>query len=216
MTRAKTRAKIAARFLVTTLAGYLLGSVPSGVLVGRARGMDPRARGSRKTGATNVLRTLGPGAAALVAALDVGKGAAAVLLPRHLVLRDQPDLAPWAEAASGVAALVGHNHSIFIRFTGGRGVLTGAGAMAVMSPGAWLCGFVAAALPIALTRYVSLGSIAGAAASPVADLVLVLRGRDSVPHLLFLALGGGYVILAHRDNIQRLLDGTERKLGQCG
>jgi glycerol-3-phosphate acyltransferase PlsY len=208
--------RIVARVLASVACGYLLGAVPSGVLVGRARGVDPRARGSGKTGATNVLRTLGPGAAGLVAALDVGKGAAAVLLPRHLWLRDEPALTPWGEAAAGVAALVGHNHSIFIRFGGGRGVLTGAGAMAVMSPVAWLCGFAAAMLPIALTRYVSLGSITGAAVSPVADLVLVLRGRDSLPHLLFLALGGGYVILAHRDNIRRLRDGTERKLGQRG
>lgn len=208
--------EVAARFFATALSGYLLGSVPSGVLVGRTRGVDPRARGSGKTGATNVLRTLGPGAAVLVAALDVGKGAAAALLPRHLYLRDWPALAPWGEAVGGVAALVGHNHSIFIRFTGGRGVLTGAGAMAVMSPVAWLCGFVTAAVPIALTRYVSLGSIAGAAASPLADLVLVVRGRDSVAHLVFLALAGGSVIVAHRDNIRRLLDGTERKLGQRG
>lgn len=208
--------EVAARFFATALSGYLLGSLPSGVLVGWTRGVDPRARGSGKTGATNVLRTLGPGAAVLVAALDVGKGAAAALLPRHLYLRDQPELAPWGEAVGGVAALVGHNHSIFIRFTGGRGVLTGAGAMAVMSPVAWLCGFVTAAVPIALTRYVSLGSIAGAAASPLADLVLVVRGRDSVAHLVFLALAGGSVIVAHRDNIRRLLDGTERKLGQRG
>lgn len=205
---------VISRFLATALSGYLLGSLPSGVLVGRAFGVDPRSYGSGKTGATNILRTLGPGPAAVVAALDVGKGAAATLLPRHLYLRDDPDLAPWGEALGGAAAMLGHNYSVFIKFTGGRGVLTGAGAMAVMSPLAWLCGLVAAMLPIAITRYVSLGSMLGAVASPAVDLVLVLRGRDSLPHLLFLALGGGFVIVSHKDNIQRLLNGTERKLGQ--
>jgi acyl phosphate:glycerol-3-phosphate acyltransferase len=206
--------RVAPRCAAAALAGYLLGSLPSGVLVGRAFGADPRQHGSKRTGATNVLRTLGPGPAALVALLDISKGAAAVLFARALWSRGLPRLVPSAEALAGSAALLGHNFSVFIRFTGGRGVLTTVGATAVMSPIAWLSGLIATAVPIALTRYVSLGSITGAAASPVADLVLVLRGRDSLPHLLFLTLAGGFVIYAHRDNIARLLNGTERRLGQ--
>jgi glycerol-3-phosphate acyltransferase PlsY len=183
------------------------------VLVGRALGADPRLHGSKRTGATNVLRTLGPGPAALVAALDVGKGMAAVLVGR-LMSRGTPQLAPVADALAGAAALLGHNHSVFIRFGGGRGVLTGAGAMAIMSPIVWISAATVTIIPIALTRYVSLGSVVGAAASPIADLVLVRRGRDSLPHLAYFVAGGAFVIYAHRDNIERLLNGTERKLGQ--
>ncbi len=126
--------RVAPRYAAAALAGYLLGSLPSGVLVGRAFGADPRQHGSKRTGATNVLRTLGPGPAALVALLDISKGAAAVLFARALWSRGLPRLAPSAEALAGSAALLGHNFSVFIRFTGGRGVLTTVGATAVMSP----------------------------------------------------------------------------------
>lgn len=206
------------------IAGYLLGSIPSGVLIGKLFGnKDPRDYGSRKTGATNVLRTVGPGAAALVVLLDVGKGVAAVLLARALL--SFPDGAhvfgaygtSWqtiAEALAALAALLGHNYSVFIGFKGGRGVLTGAGAVLAMSWAAWLVGFIAAATPIALTRYVSLGSILGAAASPIAGFVLMLTGHASLPQVVFMALGGAFVIVSHTDNIKRLLSGTERKLGQ--
>ncbi len=205
--------------------GYGLGAIPNGVLVGKLCGnKDPRQYGSGKTGATNVLRTVGPGPAALVVLLDIGKGAAAILGARYAFAHTPagrqyigPYHTSWqavAEAVAGLAALVGHNYSIFIGFKGGRGVLTGAGAILVMQPVAWLAGFVCALTPIAVTRYVSLGSICGAIACPVADLVLTLRGRDSLPHLIFMALGGGFVIAAHGDNIKRLLSGTERKLGQ--
>ncbi|MGZ3679672.1 MAG: glycerol-3-phosphate 1-O-acyltransferase PlsY [Ktedonobacterales bacterium] len=209
--------KILLRLLGVGIAGYLLGSVPNGVLIGKVYGVDPRTKGSQRTGATNVLRLLGRGPAVAVAALDAGKGAASVYLARSLFTQGHPELkcyADWADAVGTLTALVGHNHSIFIRFKGGRGVLTGAGAMAMMSPIAWACACIAAVVPIAVTRYVSLGSIMGAAAAPAADLVLVLRCRDSAAHLLGLALGGGYVIYSHKDNIQRLLNGTERKLGE--
>jgi glycerol-3-phosphate acyltransferase PlsY len=209
--------KLLPRLIGVGIGGYLLGSVPNGVLIGKAYGVDPRTIGSQRTGATNVLRILGLGPAAIVAALDAGKGAAAVYLARGLFSLGEPELqrhTDWAEALGTLAALVGHNHSIFIRFKGGRGVLTGAGAMAMISPAAFLCGWVAAVVPIALTRYVSLGSMLGAAAGPAADLLLVLRGRDTVAHFLGLALGGGYIIYSHKDNIERLLNGTERKLGE--
>lgn len=205
------------RLLGVGIVGYLLGSIPSGVVIGKAYGVDPRTKGSQRTGATNVLRLLGRGPAIAVAALDAGKGVASVYLARNLFSLGQPELkiyADWADAVGTLTALLGHNHSIFIRFKGGRGVLTGTGAMAMMSPAAFVCAGIAGAIPIAVTRYVSLGSITGSAVAPVADLVLVVRGWDSVAHLLGLALGGGYVIYSHKDNIQRLLNGTERKLGE--
>jgi glycerol-3-phosphate acyltransferase PlsY len=210
--------------LATIVAGYLLGSIPSGVLVGKLFGnKDPRDYGSGKTGATNVLRTVGPGAAALVVLLDAGKGAAAVLLARGLL--SFPDGTrvfgaygtSWqtvAEAVAALAALLGHNYSVFIGFKGGRGVLTGAGTILVMNWIAWLVGFIAAAVPIAITRYVSLGSILGAAACPIAGFVLMLTGHAALPQVVYMALGGAFVIVSHADNIKRLLSGTERKLGQ--
>jgi len=203
------------RFIATALAAYLLGSIPTGVLAGKFFGdRDPRATGSGKTGATNVLRTLGPGPAAVVVLVDVAKGAAAVLLARYVFFGGQPELRDYAEALAGFAAIIGHNYSVYIRFTGGRGVLTGAGAMLVMSPFATLIGFICAMIPIAITRYVSLGSILGAIGSIATALALLLTNHDSLPHFLFILVGGAIIILSHRDNIERLLKGTERKLGQ--
>lgn len=221
---------VIARYIGAALVGYLCGSLPSGVLVGKFFGnVDPRQSGSGKTGATNVLRTLGPGAAILVGLTDLAKGVVPVLLARYVIFPSQPtffpidsaarDLALWAESIAGIAALVGHNHSIFIRFTGGRGVATGAGVIVAMQPWALAVGFVGFALPIAITRYVSLGSMIGSAACAVADAVFVAAPKsfpihDVYQHLAFMVVGAAYVIYSHRDNITRLRDGTERKIGR--
>ena len=208
--------EVVLRMCGAALAGYLLGSVPFGVLAGRFFGdRDPREYGSGKTGATNVLRTLGRGPAAFVLIGDVLKGVLAVLLARLVLFggHTDPNLQGAAEAVAGFCAIIGHNYSIFIRFKGGRGVLTGAGAMVVMSPFATLIGFFCAFIPIAITRYVSLGSILGATGSVVTEFVLLLTHHDSLPHFIFILVGGLIVIVSHRDNIDRLLKGTERKLG---
>ena len=123
--------EIIARYAAAAIVGYLVGSIPNGVLIGKLFGnRDPRAHGSGKTGTTNVLRTLGVGPAALVASLDIAKGVAAVLLARFVFFPLQPGATAttqaWAEAIAGLAAILGHNYSIFIRFSGGRGVATGA------------------------------------------------------------------------------------------
>ena len=119
--------------------GYLLGAIPFGLLMGRlTRGIDIRAYGSHRTGATNALRTLGAGPAAIVFALDIGKGVAAVLIARFLLPADSASVTEWAAAAAGFAAIVGHNWSLFIRFTGGRGVSTSTGALGAMAPWALL------------------------------------------------------------------------------
>jgi glycerol-3-phosphate acyltransferase PlsY len=193
------------------IVGYGFGSVPSGVLVGRIAGFgDPRARGSGKTGATNILRTMGPGAAVAVAASDILKGAIPVLLARSVIFPGQP----WAEVLAGMAAIVGHNYSIFIRFAGGRGVATGTGASLAIQPVVALLGTIFFVVPIILTRYVSLGSIVAAASLPVIDAIFVATGRDSFPHLVFYVFTAAFVIYSHHDNVARLLAGTERKLGQ--
>jgi len=209
------------RFLVALALGYLLGSIPSGVIVSRLFGnVDPRTQGSGKTGATNVMRTLGTGPAVLVAVMDILKGVAAILLTRFLVYplgadanAAQHNLQATAEALAGFGALLGHNFSIFLRFTGGRGVAVGAGAIFAVTPIAGLLSVIAMAIPIAITRYVSLGSILGAAVAGISALILALTGHDYLPHAIFAMVGGGFVIFSHRDNIERLLSGTERRIG---
>ncbi len=217
------------RFVASILAAYLVGGIPNGVLVGKLAGdVDVRAHGSGKTGATNVLRTLGPGAAAAVVVGDVLKGAIAVLLARYVffsttfpsplhsagAISALHAYAPWAEALAGLAAVLGHTYSIYIKFTGGRGVLTGGGALVVISPIATLVGLIVGIVPIALTRYVSLGSILGAASVPITELALFVTGHAALPSLVYALLGAIYIIILHRDNIERLLSGTERRLGE--
>lgn len=200
-------------FLLAALLGYLLGAIPFGLLVGRlTRGIDLREYGSHRTGATNALRTLGLRAAALVFLLDVGKGVAAVVLSRVL-LADAPQV-EWAAAVAGFAAIVGHNWSVFIRFTGGRGVATSAGALGAMSP--WTILLLA---PIVVgiiwrSRYVSLGSVTGGLLAPVITAVLWALGAATLPAIAYAAASGLLVTVAHADNIARLRAGTERKIGQ--
>ena len=199
--------------VLAALLGYLLGAIPFGLVIGRlTRGIDLREHGSHRTGATNALRTLGLRAAALVFVLDVAKGVAAVLVARALFAGDP--LVEWAGAVAGFAAIVGHNWSVFIGFTGGRGVATSAGALGAMS--LWT---VLVLVPIVVgiiwrTRYVSLGSITGALLAPVMTAVFWALGTASVPAIAY-ALGSGLLVTAaHFDNIARLRAGTERRIGQ--
>ncbi len=200
-------------FVLAILIGYLLGAIPFGLLIGRlTKGVDLRDYGSHRTGATNALRTLGARAAGAVFALDVGKGVAAVLLTRF-VFGSDPGV-EWAAAAAGLAAVVGHNWSVFIGFTGGRGVATSAGALGAMSPLTIL--FL---VPIVFgimwrSRYVSLGSIAGGLLAPIITAGLLAAGLATLPALAYAAASGLLVTSAHADNIGRLRAGTERKIGQ--
>lgn len=218
--RPMSSAEVIARLLGAGLAGYLVGSLPSGVIVSRIVGNDdPRVHGSGKTGATNVLRTVGVGPAVAVALFDLAKGVAAILVARYVLfpsnagLATNVDVRGFAEALAGFAAILGHNRSIFIRFTGGRGVLTGAGIMLAVSPAAMLIAVIAGIVPIMFTRYVSLGSVMGAFTGGLVGLIFWLTGHLSFPHGLILVVGATVIIASHRDNIERLLSGTERKLG---
>ncbi len=208
------------RLILTAIIGYLAGAFPSGVIVGKVRGVDVLAQGSGHTGATNVLRTAGGKAAAAVVILDIAKGAIAVLLARYLIFPPSAnpaglDLAPWAELVAGVASILGHNYSLFLHFKGGRGVATGGGVALAMNPLVIAIALPLGALPVVFTRYVSLGSITAAAVCPLAELIFVLTGLDPKwAHFTFMLIGGIIIIASHHDNIQRLLNGTERKLGQ--
>jgi glycerol-3-phosphate acyltransferase PlsY len=201
--------------VLASLIGYLLGAIPFGLLMGRVtRGIDIREYGSHRTGATNALRTLGTGPAALVFILDVAKGVAAVLIARFILPADTPALHVWAAAAAGGAASVGHYWSVFIRFTGGRGVATSTGGLGGMAPWALLVMAPVVFLVIWRSRYVSLGSVSGAVISPVVVGILAVVGAATLQAFVYALIAGLLVTTSHADNIARLRAGTERKIGQ--
>jgi acyl phosphate:glycerol-3-phosphate acyltransferase len=180
---------------------YLLGSVPSGYLAGRARGVDIRTVGSRNVGATNVFRTLGKPIGIAVMVLDIAKGIVAVVVAR--ILTDDP----WPLVAAG-AAVLGHVYPVWLRFKGGKGVAVGGGVAIGLVPWVALALVPVWVLLVALTRYVSLASIvvAGAFAPTV---WLFGYGRSAV---IFAAVVGAAVIVRHRANIVRLVRGEELRL----
>ena len=185
------------------IAGYLAGSVPFAFLLARRRGVDVRVSGSGNVGAANVMRTTGTGRAVLVMALDVAKGAAAVLAVQ--LSASDPPLA----ALTGAAAVVGHIYPVWLRFHGGKGVAVAAGVFTVLSPGAMAIAVSLFAITVWLTRYVSLASIAATVALPPAAW-----WSGAPPAVVFAAAAtGGLILFRHRANLARLRDGTERKVG---
>lgn len=198
--------------LLSAVLGYLLGATPWGVIVGRLRGVDPRTGGSGRTGATNAMRMLGTGLAAVVLLADVAKGALAVLLGGWLATAAGGAEA-WGAALGGVAAVIGHVRSVFIGFSGGRGVATGAGAMLVLAPLTLLLALPVLMLAVWRTRFVSLGSILAALTAALVAVGLAAMGAIGVEALVAAVLVAAVVIAAHADNIDRLRAGTERRLG---
>jgi len=193
--------------VVAVVVGYLVGAVPSGVLIGRLRGVDPRDSGSGRTGTTNAIRALGLRWAAAVAVMDVAKGIVAVIVGNAL------GADPWCGALAGVAAVVGHVRSLFIGFHGGRGVATGAGAMLVLAPLAVLVALPEFAIILWATRLVSLGSISASITVAIVTAALFLVGWVGVEAVVASVLIALVVLLAHADNIRRILAGTERRIG---
>jgi glycerol-3-phosphate acyltransferase PlsY len=194
-------------------AAYLVGSIPTGYLAGRLlKGIDIRQHGSGSTGATNVLRTLGKGPALAVLLVDVLKGVAAILLARWLFpwLQAPAAWVPWAVCLCGLAVLLGHSRSIWLRFTGGKSAATGLGVLLTLS---WPVGVGAAVVfvaMLALVRIVSLSSMLAA----LTAIALVHILPEPVAFRLLVIAGGLYVIALHRANIARLLAGTEPKVGR--
>jgi glycerol-3-phosphate acyltransferase PlsY len=187
--------------------GYLLGSLPMGVIIARLTGgTDPRTVGSGRTGGTNVLRAMGPRRAILVASLDVAKGALAILIAR-LAGADES-----VQALAGLAAVFGAWKSVFLRFGGGRGVGTGVGGMLLVSPAIVLISVPVFIVVIVATGYVSLGSLLVTAFGALLAVTFVVAGALDIDWLLYILPGLAIVWIAHADNIRRLLDGTERKI----
>lgn len=193
--------------LVVALVGYLIGSIPNGYLLGRALGVDPRSTGSGKMGATNVFRTMGPKASAAVLLGDMAKGAAAVALAQ-VVFQGALE----AQVVAGVAAIIGHVLPVFVGFRGGRGVATALGAMLVISPLVGAVAMVTGLVVIACSKVASLGSLLGAGLALAVIAVLVASRLEPPLALVYCGLASLILALTHRDNIQRLMSGTERKL----
>lgn len=196
-------------YLVILPISYLIGSVPFGLIAGKLfKGVDIREYGSGNTGMTNVLRTVGSMAGGLVLVLDMGKAVLAVVIARWWF-----DSAGF-EVAAALAVLFGHNWPVFIGFKGGRGTASGWGGLLILSPISGLVALFVGVPLIAITRYVSLGSIAAATVGALVLIVLASTGQAPPVYAWFGAIGGVMVVARHRDNIQRLIRGTERKLGQ--
>lgn len=181
---------------------YLLGSIPFAYLAGRLNGVDLRTVGSGNLGATNVFRTLGRTVGVTVMVLDIAKGAFAVLIAQWVVG------GPWWPIAAGALAILGHVFPVWTSFRGGKGVAVGAGALLGLVPAASGTLIVLWLLIVVLTRYVSVASIACA----VAAAPLAWAFGAPWPYVVFIGLAGLFVIIRHRQNIVRLLGGTENRI----
>jgi acyl phosphate:glycerol-3-phosphate acyltransferase len=214
---------ILVKFLLVIVVGYIIGSIPFGVIIGkRLSKVDPRSQGSGKMGTTNVLRVAGKKAAVMVLLLDLMKGALPVIIAWLLLKgRYQTDVGTldWfmlksAAALAALAAMVGHIWPVFLKFKGGRGVTTFYGGMfALCPPVAFLSGQVFI-LGASTTRFVSLASIAGAVVTYLILIPLTIFSGFPWENLLYGMVGSIVIILTHRDNIARLISGRERKLGE--
>ena len=200
-----------AHYVAVCVIAYLVGSISWGYLfVNLAMGEDIRDFGSGRTGMSNILRTSGGKAAAVVFLLDAGKGVLCVLLARTAIGLGE------AEVFAALLCLCGHNWPVYLRFRGGRGILPGLGAMSVMAPWVALAGSALFLVVTLSSRILSLGSIVGTLTVAVLSLALMLLWDHNQMYTLYAFVGGALIIWQHRDNIRRIVDGTERRLGMPG
>ncbi len=209
------------KLILVILMGYVLGSVPFGLLFGRFKArVDIRNYGSGRTGSTNVLRTMGKGAFLTVAALDVLKGTAAVLLARLIFGTGFIGVGlyhmgyPAALAMVGLATVAGHIWPVFAHFRGGRGVGTFIGTLFAICPVAALFGGEVLIIAAGLSGYASLGSLTGIVAAYAMMIPLTFLYGSPIEYLFYAMVGVILIAVVHRDNIVRLLKGCERKLNQ--
>lgn len=198
------------QLLIIAGVAYVVGSIPTAYVMGRlTKGIDIRNYGSGNVGATNVMRVLGTAAGVTTLAVDVLKGYAVVSFLPSWVCAGSEHLPLW-QILSCICVVAGHNWMVFLSFKGGKGVATAAGAFLALAPAASLCAIGVWAIVVALTRYVSLGSILAGVSLPI-FMLLFHKPVSYVWFSLVLALA---LILKHRGNMKRLIAGTERKLGQ--
>ena len=202
--------------LLMFIPGYVIGSISSGFLVGKIyRNVDLRRVGSGSTGATNTLRALGPGAALLVAALDILKGVSAVWLAKLLV-PEAPEVSMVAQGAAAIGAVAGHCWPLLLEGRGGRGVAVGFGAIMIIATQAWVVSVAGFILGLVLTRIVSVASLSAVVGALIGYAGLATLGVIT-PHVgavAFLLGAAAIIVYRHRANIDRLLRGAEPKLGQ--
>ncbi len=202
-------------YIVTVLAAYLAGSIPAGFLVARARGLDIRTIGSGNIGATNAFRVLGVPAGIMVLLFDAFKGWIAVWVFAPAIGHwAWPDAGPtaqeWFRICAAFSAVLGHNFTCWLRFKGGKGIATSAGVLLALVPGALCIILSVFVIVLALTRYVSLGSICASVSLPFASWI---TGKSLVLILVTGAMGA-MAVWKHKANIKRLLNGTESRLGR--
>ena len=210
-------------YVAAAVVGYLLGSIPFGLLISKlVAKTDVREVGSGKTGATNVIRVAGKKAGVMVLILDLLKGVLAVVLAGLIFRGDYLAVEEisllWmsrsAQVLAALAAIAGHSWPIFAKFRGGRGVATFFGGLVALCPPAALFGVEVLIIGAGLTRYMSLGSIAGAVAAYAILVPLTIISGFPIEYLIYALVGAIFIIVMHRDNIVRLLASKERKLGE--
>lgn len=188
-------------FLVLAV-NYLLGSTPAAYIVGKLKGIDITQHGSGNVGATNAFRILGKGAGLVVLVFDCLKGVIGVLLAQHLVGD------PWFVILAALVVVTGHNYSLFLKFKGGKGVATGAGIFLVLAPKTVLTAFIVFVIVVAVSKYVSLGSLITAATFPI---IMTVIGEPFPVRVLGIVVAL-FVIYRHIPNIKRLVAGKENKI----
>jgi len=212
---------IIAQYFAAVIVGYLLGSIPFGLLIAkRTAKVDIRQYGSGKTGMNSVLRAAGRKAAAMVVVLDASKGVLAVVFAGLIVGKGYLMVGNFglgsllAQVMAALAAMAGHNWSVFLRFRGGSGVATFFGGLIALCPWVALFSGEILILGAGLTRFVSLGSIAGVVGTYAILVPLTVVNSFPIEYLIYAILGTIMIIVMHRGNIVRLISGKERKLGE--
>ena len=198
--------------IATGIIAYLIGSINSSILISKAvTGKDIRESGSGNAGATNMLRTMGKKYAIITLVIDILKGVVALLLAKFAMSFGAYDVSMYI---AGVAVVVGHNFPVFFGFKGGKGVATSLGVILLLD---WKIGLITLAIAIvimAISKYVSLGSIMAAVVFMILQIaVMIINDSFDVTRLVCVLILGGLLIIRHRANIVRLLNGTENKLG---
>lgn len=200
------------RLALMAVVAYLVGSIPFGFIIGRARGVDLRTTGSGNIGSTNIYRALGLKVALVVFALDAGKGIVGTRLVA--MLGDGTLDAASLRFIAALAVILGSMASVFMRFRGGKGVATGAGVFLALEPVATVIGIVLWAGLVAAFKIVSVGSLAAAAALPLLVAVLSSKGSFRNPVFYLALVVAGLIFASHRSNIGRLLQGREKRVGR--
>lgn len=214
MSVAETAIVVVVGMALVAIGAYGIGSISSGYLVGKIyRNVDLRRVGSGSTGATNTFRTLGPGAGVLVALFDIAKGALAVWIAR-LIFPSPPDLVHLAQATAAAAAIVGHCWPAFLEGRGGRGVATAFGGLVFIATPAWIGAVLAFVVALAVTRIVSVGSLASVVGGVGGYVLLTGLGVMSFEWatLAFTLVAGSIIVWRHRPNIERIMRGSEPRI----